>query len=128
MHLCYSLRQKSVSLPFTRLTHQASTAQGWEFILHVHQSALGRRQLWYALMIYRLPTSSVNINSGCHNHRGRTLHGSRSLLTQATIPTRCIQFYRYGENSAQGFCLSNTRPICSESTFPAPVEESHSCC
>lgn len=54
MHLCYSLWQKSVLLPFTRQHRRPPRPKAGEFILQVHQSVLGRRQLWYAVIICRI--------------------------------------------------------------------------
>lgn len=54
MHLYYSLWQKSVSLPFTRQHCRPPRPKAGEFILQVHQSVLGRHQLWYAVIICRI--------------------------------------------------------------------------
>lgn len=88
---------------FHMTTYQASTAQSWGLFLkfispHLEDTSFGM-QCYHQ---QNLPTSSVNINSTCQNHRACTFQGSWHFLTLPTLPiSLCL--IPYIEKFCRGF-------------------------
>jgi len=92
MHLCYSLWQKSVSLPFTRQHRRPPQPKAG---VYSPSSSVHTWETPAMLCSYHLqnpPTSSVNINSRCPNHKACTFHGSWCFPTRPTISIPDVYF------------------------------------